>query len=328
MNRFDQGSIISLFVRLLLSIMREPFRVLILLVAFSCCMRYLHAQSVISEEKLTELNKFQDTLKILGDSMLDARDEMMRQSSCYQFIKTMVRALKVEGSYHFTFDSLQRISILYPQDQSFRVFTWALRYDAGTYRYYGTLQMNDPEELKLYPLYDYSDLIRKPLDTITSHAKWVGALYYKLIGMKSQSGKTYYTLLGWDGNDKNSNKKIVEVLSFNSKKVPVFGGSVFDFGKLDERNKLKRFSIEYKEDAKVSMNYDPEMQMIIFDHLVPESSSAKGEYKTYVPDGSYEGFRWEEGKWRYVENVFTTTQREPPFPNPVDFDKEKAPKMH
>lgn len=298
-------------------------RVLILQIILLTAAFSVRAQTSITQKNLVLLNQYQDTLKVLSDSMLDAKDEMMRQSSCYLFIRTMVRALKVEGSFHFTFDSLQRISILKAGDQSFRILNWVLPFADSTYRYYGTIQMNDPGQLKLFPLFDYSPLISKPTDTVTNNERWFGALYYRMLEVKSASGKPYYLLFGWDGNNSRSNKKLIEVLSFNSKKQPVFGASLFDFGKYDPRNKLKRFIIEYKETAKVSIRYDDELQMIIFDHLQPENPSTKDDFTTYIPDGSYEGFHWEGNKWRYVENVFTTIQKDPPFPDPVDFEKHK-----
>jgi hypothetical protein len=283
----------------------------------------VHAQSAISAKNLQVLNHYQDSLRILNDSMLDAKDEMMRQSSCYHFIPMMVKALKVEGSFYFPFDSLQRISILTSEDQSFRILNWVLPFADTTYRYYGTIQMSDPKQLKLFPLFDNSPFILNPADTVMGNDRWFGALYYKMMEVKSSSGKSYYMLFGWDGNNSQSNKKLLEVLSFNTKKQPVLGATLFDFGKYDARNKIKRFILEYKETAKVSLRYDEEVQMIVFDHLQPESPATIDDYTTYVPDGSYEGFKWENGKWHYVENVFTSTQKDVPYPDPVDFGKEK-----
>ena len=282
-----------------------------------------NGQNFISEKDFQELNHYQDTLKVLNDSMLDGKDEMIRQNSCYHFIRTMVRALKVPGSFHFAFDSLQRISILTDDEQTFRILNWVLPFADSTFRYYGTIQMNDSKQLKLFPLFDYSSYILKPTDTITSNDRWYGALYYKMKEVKSSSGKPYYLLFGWDGNDGHSNKKLIDILSFNGKRLPVFGASLFDFGSYDPRNKMKRFILEYKETAQVSIRYDEELQMITYDHLQPESPSTKDDYSTYIPDGTYEGFKWENGKWHHVDNVFTSTQKAPPFPNPVDFDKEK-----
>jgi hypothetical protein len=137
-----------------------------------------------------------------------------------------VRSLKTEGSFNYPFDSLTRISILYPADRSFRIFNWQLPLTSGTQRYFGTIQMNTKKGLQLFPLYDYSDRIKNPEDTVTNNEHWYGALYYKIMQVKSR-GKNYYMLFGWDGNNMTSNKKVLEVLSFNKEHEVVFGGIFF-----------------------------------------------------------------------------------------------------
>ncbi len=44
------------------------------------------------------------------------------------------------------------------------------------------------------------------------------------------------------------------------------------------------------------MNYDKDLDMIIYDHLVSESNEPGNAY-TMVPDGDYQGFKWQNGKW-------------------------------
>jgi hypothetical protein len=51
------------------------------------------------------------------------------------------------------------------------------------------------------------------------------------------------------------------------------------------------------------MNYDPELDLIVFDHLVSESKDPSKKF-TLIPDGDQEGFRWKDGKWIYVEKLF------------------------
>ncbi|MCS6916102.1 MAG: hypothetical protein RMK52_07280 [Chitinophagales bacterium] len=264
----------------------------------------------------------EDSLAGLSDSMVLARDQLVRQNACYTFIPLLVRALRQPGSFDYPFSRLRSISILYPDDRSFRIFTWALRFDDFSYRYYGAIQMNQRDELKLFPLYDARALIRKLADTVTDHQRWPGAVYYKLKTITTPSGKTYHLLFGWDGHTAQSNRKVIEVLSFVKGK-PVFGAALFDFGPQDSRNRIKRYIVEYKENAVVTLNYDPDLQMIITDHLQPEAPQLRGDYRYYVPDGTYEGFQWEGKKLRYVEQVFTSTQAEPPFERPVDFRKRK-----
>jgi hypothetical protein len=275
----------------------------------------VNAQSGISSENVAKLNLMQDTLKRLSDSLVVSRDAKVRLQSSQQLIKTLVRALKVEGSYNYPFDSLKRVAVLNAPDKKFRIFNWGTMLDDGTYRYYGTIQMNNKKKLEMYPLIDYSEKI-KNTDTVTSNDKWYGALYYKIL----QKKKRYY-LFGWDGNNGDSYKKLVDVLYFNGKK-PRFGAPDFVWqDKSGKRKTRKRFIIEYNKEASVSLNYDPDMKMIMYDHLIPPNDKATGIYSMYVPDGSYEAFEMKKGKWIHVDNVWTSTQQTP-FPKPIDFDKE------
>ena len=269
-----------------------------------------------------KLREYEDTLNRLTDVFLDGSEQGIRQNACYEFIRQLVLALKLEGSYEYPFDSLQRISILYPDDKSFRIFNWQLPLTTGKQRYFGAIQLKDDKELRLYPLYDYSDNMSNAADTITDNERWYGALYYRILEVKGK-GKKYYMLFGWDGNNMRSNKKLLEVLSFTKEKEPVFGAPVFYFGKESDQNGIGRFIIEFKEDAQVSLNYDEDLRMITYDHLIPADPSTRDLPYTYVPDGSYEAFEWRRGKWNHIDNIFTSTMKEAPFPSPVDFSKEK-----
>jgi hypothetical protein len=150
-------------------------------------------------------------------------------------------------------------------------------------------------------------------------------VYYKLIEARAGS-KRYFTLLGFDGYKFTSNRKIIEVLTFNRQGLPFFGAPVFNFPNEEYSSSMRRFILEYKEEAVATLHYSEDEKLIIFDHLVPLHESATGIRDQYVPDGSYEAFAWKGGKWNYIGNLFTSTQKEPPFPNPVRFEKE--PKLH
>jgi hypothetical protein len=53
--------------------------------------------------------------------------------------------------------------------------------------------------------------------------------------------------------------------------------------------------------------------MIVFDHLISESDEPDRK-ETYVPDGDYEGFVWENGQWLHVPKIFNTVLQEGQFP--------------
>lgn len=291
------------------------------IILFSCLIIFFQGEksfAKISEEDLKELKLYEDSLKVIADSIVNGSEQGVRQYACYEFIPMLVRALKIENSYEYPFDSLTRINIMYADDGNFRIFNWDLQKTTGVYRYFGAIQRKS-SDLKLFPLYDYSDYFTDAADTVTSNERWYGALYYQII----HTGKKYL-LFGWDGNTLLSNKKIVDVLSFDKHGAPVFGEKIFNVTGDSAPRFQCRFMIEYKEDAQVSMKYIPDQKMIIYDHLVPIDPKLEGIYSEYVPDGSYEAFELRKKKyWVHISSVMNTTQDAPPFPNPVDFDKKK-----
>jgi hypothetical protein len=267
----------------------------------------LAAQNKILPKDLRELQKREDSLKIYADSMVNAISAGKRFLSDSNFVRGFVRALKTANSFHYAFDSLSSISKLYAPDSSFRIFTWQLKKDEYFYFQKGVIQMRTGDgKLKLFPLFDASMFTKKPLDSVRARNNWIGAIYYKLI-LKTWQGRNYYTLLGFDGYTVSSNRKWMDVLYFDEKTgEPVFGGPFF-IVQADSAKKPTlqyRFNIEYKKEASTTFNYNPEMDMVIFDHLISESDEADRK-ETYVPDGDFEGFQWKEGKWIHVLKVFT-----------------------
>jgi hypothetical protein len=217
----------------------------------------------------------------------------------------LVRALKTPHSFQFPFDSLTTISRVYAPDSAFRIFTWQVSRDEDLHRRHGAIQMKTNDgSLKLFPLIDRSFLINAQKDTVTNHEWWIGAIYYKIL-MHEFNKKKYYTLLGYDENSIRSTKKRIEVMHFNDKGQPVFGGSFFSFAQDTVRKQdQSRFWIEYKKNGNGRLLYDEEMGMIMYDHLISETNEPAKKF-TYVPDGDYEAFKWVNGKWLHVEKVFT-----------------------
>lgn len=282
-------------------------RFFLLLLLFSGCCYQLMAQKGISGPDLRELEKREDSLKVFADSMINSEYAGKRFLNDSSFVKGFVRALKIPHSFSYPFDSLQSVSRLYAPDSSFRIFTWQLKKDEYMYYQKGAIQWNSKDgSLKLFPLFDASMFTGKPDDSIRSRNNWIGAIYYKIIA-KEWQGKKYYTLLGFDGFTVSSNRKWMEVLTFDDQTgEPVFGGPFFTV-QSDSAQKPKtanRFHIEYKKDASTTFNYSAEKDMVIFDHLISETEEPNRP-ETYVPDGDFEGFQWKAGKWVQLKKVFT-----------------------
>jgi hypothetical protein len=263
-----------------------------------------NAQTISPADKNKLLLK-EDTLREYGRYMITDTLTEDRMYSDSIFTRTLVRALQIKNSFYYPFDSVFGISKLYAPDTSFRIFTWNLQFDDRYSRQKGAIQMRTKDgSLKLIPLLDVSEFTDKAEDSARNRTNWIGAIYYNII-KREYKGKNYYTLFGFDHNDAMSSKKWIEVLYFNEKNEPVFGGPFFSYEKDSVPGPVKRrISLQFKKDARVLMNYVDEMDMILVDHLVSETEQPELPW-TFVPDGDQEGFKWENGKWMHINKVFT-----------------------
>ncbi len=268
------------------------------------------------------LEAIEHEMVLMGDSMVRDSSEEVRIRNAYLQIPLLLDILKTPGSFRYRFDSLRTTLIAYAPDSTFRIFTWQFQLNSGRYRHLGALQMRS-DSLKLIPLFDASDFMQSPEDSITGPRRWYGAMYYN--AMMQRAGDTlFYYFFGYDPNDPFSTKKLIEVIHFENGN-PVFGARKFYLSAGDSNRVLSRFFLEYKKEASVSLNYDSTRNMIVYDHLVHlnEISEVAADL---VPDGTYEGFVYKNGRWMHVEKVFHEAINEfdnPPVPHPVDFEKEK-----
>jgi hypothetical protein len=257
----------------------------------------------------------EDTLKRFAYDIVNAEQATARFRADSQFVRSLVRALRQPNSFYYPFDSLQTISHLYAPDSSFRIFTWQFKKDQYMYLQEGAIQMRTPDgSLKLFPLFDASMFTDHPLDSVRSRKNWIGAIYYRIIE-KTWQGRNYYTLLGFDDYSESSNKKWMEVLTFDQNGEPRFGGPYFSFAQDSVRKPVQyRFNIEYKKEAGTRFNYDPELDMVVYDHLVPEGNQPQKK-DTYIPDGDFEAFQWKDGHWLHVQReLFNFKLKDGQFP--------------
>jgi hypothetical protein len=288
------------------------------LIIFLFCAISANSQNFTAGE-LRTLKQKEDTLQKLAKNLIVDSLAAGRMRNDSLFIRTLVRTLQVKNSFFYPFDSVQGISKLYAPDSTFRIFSWALSFDDYYSRQRAAIQYRTTDgSLKLIPLKDFSEFTDKPIDSVRNRNNWIGAVYYNIIKTEHK-GKSYYTLFGIDNNSVQSNKKWVEVLTFNEKREPVFGGPYFSF----EQDSIKRptqsrFSIEYKKDASILVNYVPEENLILVDHLVSETDEDDKPH-TFIPDGDSEGFKWENGKWLHIDKVFNfkLEDGQAPVPDPM-----------
>ena len=250
------------------------------------------------------LMQLEDNMRNYANDIVNAEETANRAIADSIFTRSLVNALKVPYSFSYPFDSLKTISRLYAPDSSFRIITWHVMKDFSYYRQKGAIQYHTKDgSLKLIPLYDYSAFTENPVDSVRNNKQWIGAVYYNIV-QKTFNNKKYYTLIGYDANDARSSKKWIDVLTFDEKNQPVFGGRYFNYPN-DETKPLQpafRFCLEYKKEANARLNYDADLDMITFAKLTSENGEPENKY-TLIPIGSFEGFRWVNGKWIYVPIV-------------------------
>ncbi|MEB0263241.1 MULTISPECIES: hypothetical protein [unclassified Mucilaginibacter] len=273
--------------------MKGFFIALFLLLIFSAS----YAQHSDEVKNLKELKIYQDSLKSLGKKFINDPDDLERKNANYRFIRMLVAALKVPHSFNYPFDSVKAVSIINSPDNRFRILSWHVMNQDGSYRFYGTVQMNTGDNLLMYPLEDYSPFLKNPEDSITDNHKWYGAQYYKII--RVAAAKPYYVLLGWKGNTVKSTKKVIEVLSFDKDDKPNLGAAVFDG---NSKNR-KRVVFEYTRQASMLLRYVPDQNLIVFDHLSPPDQKMKDHPEAFGPDLSYDGYKLKNGRWVYVNNL-------------------------
>jgi len=258
------------------------------------------------------LSEKEAELKVIFDSLFYRNEiRFLRNDEEKKALNTELRellseVLEIDGSFEYPFNSLVNCGILKSPDNRFRIYNWNLRFSDGSYKYYGYIQYYNDKKNKIYSyeLNDASDSITDPENQMLTENLWYGVLYYYILPYKDGK-KTNYILLGWDGNDNFTNKKIVEHLSFTSAGEPRFGKAVFKY----ENKTLKRYIIEYSIRVSLALVYDEKADAVVWDHLAPDNSSKIGDINYYGPDASYDGFKLKNGKWFYIPDIYVTNPK-------------------
>lgn len=225
-------------------------------------------------------------------------------------VKLLKAFLELPESYDYTFNEMEFTGFLRSPDKEFRMITWNTPLPNNTYRYHLFLQLADGS---YFYLSDVSGSGERPITKTFGANDWYGALYYEVVPFKHEK-KKHYMLLGWDGNNRFTNRKVAEVMYFNKTGNPVFGAPVF----LDENERImNRLILEYKKDAAVSLKYDGKKNRIIFNHLAPLNEDMEGIYRFYVPNLEFDAYNLQRnGQWTFEENVQVTIKTQDIFNDP------------
>lgn len=278
--------------------MVKSLRSFFIMLAMCCAFIQIKAQHAL-KFNTTVFDTYQDSLIRMSHEVFGSDNNKNRYEANTRMIRTLVNALKHPNSFAYGFDSLKDISVLKSPDKAFRIFSWQLPLEDGTYRYFGTIQMATADgKLKLYPLIDdtanFTDI-----NQIGSNKNWYGARYYEIVPIIAPSKPKMYALLGWKGNSSKTTKKVIEVLSFDNDAV-IFGKNLFDGPKITGKNRLV---FEYNKMNSMTLTMDKSTNMIVYDHLAPISPEMVGNFEYYASDLSFDALRITNGRLKLVENV-------------------------
>ena len=242
-----------------------------------------------------------------------------------ELITEALYSLMIEKeSINYNFDGLKSISCITPADKSFRLFTWSFPREDGFFENCGLIQCYDKRKKRFFVLQlkDLSSKLSGAEFLKLEGDQWYGSLYYHMIEFELNK-KPYYILLGWNGNSPFTQKKVIEILSFKSNGMPIWGASLL---KKHEKGKIFRLIFEYSKKTTMLLKYDKQSynvktkkkdpitkkpilktiksNMIIFDRLAPLNEYMKGVYEYYVPESDvFDAFVLNDGRWYFFADV-------------------------
>lgn len=204
--------------------------------------------------------------------------------------------------FDYPFDQLQFCK-LKSSDGRIRIFNWNQPNLNGTHKYYCFVLVKKTKDSSFswYELKDNPNEPDKIENKFLNADKWMGALYYEIIPMDKKGRGDTYTLLGWDGKDNLTTRKIIDAITIMGSKVRMGAGLY----RSDDGTR-KRMIFEYSEEVSMSVKYYTKKKCIVLDHLSPKNPMMTGIYADYGPDGSYDILMMKKGKWELIENADIT----------------------
>jgi hypothetical protein len=138
----------------------------------------------------------------------------------------------------------------------------------------------------------------KPTENQTVYSNnWYGALYYRIVPFKYHD-RTLYILAGMGEYRPETRIKMLETLDFIDDK-PVFGEPVFFNNK---KILLSRVIFEYSRVSSMYLEYNEQKKRFEFEHLSPLKSE-DGESEDFFTDMSVDGYKLDDNRWLFVEDL-------------------------
>jgi hypothetical protein len=283
----------------------------------------------------------------LFETVARGENHHIRNNANERFLELLKSTLAENGAFNYPFAHIECRKFV-PQDKKFRMFNWAVRQDDGM-EFFAVMMVYDErkKDYQIIHLIDDSDAIFDLPNVVLGKENWYGAYYSELIETEA-NGRKYYTLLGWNGNDRTVNRRIIEVLTFKSNGDPVFGTDIFTNHR-GQRERFKRRVFEHSRRGSMILRYDYQAYsepigppkpgqkpkeklintyMIVFDRLVPPNPELFSNFEAYVAaGGAYDAFVWLDGRWTLKMDVLARNP-EPPRSRRRAASRQPLPRLH
>ena len=233
----------------------------------------------------------------LQEDIIDGKTDEIRETASQNLRDLLIKAFAEDGVFEYPFENLFRVASITSPDKAFRLFNWNQPHLDGTYSYYAFILL--PQKGDYIELEDNGELTKDLENKTLKASNWYGALYYEIFPVHHKK-ESYYVLMGWDGNNRLSNKKVLDVLSLDKKGNVTLGKPVFQTA----TGMSHRQVLEYAKQARVNLRFMASKDAIIYDRLEPEKAGLAGQYAYYIPSTAYNGYKLnKEGTWDLIEFI-------------------------
>lgn len=266
--------------------------------------------SLFSQEKASATSLVDD-MNFYADIMINALEPSTRVRAAQTFDNLFQDYLEKDNSFEKEEVFHKYISVLDAPDDDFRLISWLIKGDQEQYDFRGFISRPNGEHISFHRT---TEVTEELVYSQSTDKEWYGCLYYRI--MKGERDGEYI-VFGFDPNGMYDNQKLVDHMLVTNDGV-TFGQEIFE-DKDNRETYMNRLVLTYSSDASVNLNYNVNMKMIVHDHLAQVMGFQEGQGPTHIPDGTYEGYFLENGKWLYKEKLFNHVYKdgEAPRPKPV-----------
>ncbi len=244
------------------------------------------------------------SIAFFADAMVNASMPAHRVYAAERFDSLFLERISQSESFQDDLADLSFVSVQYDDARSLRVLSWQIDEGEGNFGYRGYVQLGDSQFQRFSS--------RTGRETYRSNRKtsiedWAGGLVYKILTVEDG-----LYLLTFRMVDQFTKVKTLEPLSIEEGKVMIGRPGTFD---LNKRGSSARIALEHSADSNTQITYEPSTQRFIFDNLIAVQGRLQGQGPTFVPDGSYRAFEYNEGSWKYIDKLYSEVNRGPLDPN-------------